>query len=124
MLIGNVGKAPDIRIANEQKVATLNVVTSEKYKDRNGEWHENSEWHNVVCWNNNAEVVDKYVKKGSQLYIEGKLTTRQWNDKDGNKRYTTEVIASSIQILGRKPSNGEQREDNNDSQSADYGSSF
>ena len=72
------------------------------WKDRNGEKKENTEWHNIVVWRNSADVVEKYVKKGSQLYVEGKLTTRKWTDQSGNVRYTTEIQAQSIQLLGRK----------------------
>lgn len=103
MLIGNVGKDPEVR--NTQggaKVATLTIATSERYKDRDGNVQENTEWHTVNVWNNLAEVVEKYVKKGSQLYVEGSIKTRQWTDNSGNKRYSTEILANSLQLLGKK----------------------
>ena len=111
MLIGNVGQDPEVRYlesnpqnpGNNAKVATIRLATSERYRDRNGEPHENTEWHNVVVWRNQAEVVEKFVRKGSQIYVEGKLRTRSWTDQTGNKRYATEVIADTIQLLGRRP---------------------
>ena len=110
MLIGNVGNDPEVRYleSNPQnpqanaKVASFRLATTERYRDRNGETRENTEWHNIVVWRNNADVVEKFVHKGSQIYIEGKLRTRQWTDQTGNKRYTTEVVADSIQLLGKR----------------------
>lgn len=109
MLIGNVGKDPEVRYlegnsANGQnaKVATFPLATSERYKDRNGEQHENTEWHNIVVWRGNADVVERFVKKGTQLYIEGSIRTRQWTDQTGAKRFTTEIVASSLQLLGKR----------------------
>jgi single-strand DNA-binding protein len=102
ILVGSVGKDPEVRMVGEAKVATFSVATNEKYKDsKSGEWKENTEWHNIVCWRNTAELAEKYIKKGTQLYIEGKLRTRSW-DKDGEKRYVTEIVADSIQFLGKK----------------------
>ena len=111
MLIGNVGKDPEVRYlesgpqnpSGNAKVASFPLATSERFRDRNGEVRENTEWHNIVAWRNSADVVEKYVKKGTQLYIEGKLRTRSWVDQTGNKRYTTEVVADSLQLLGRRP---------------------
>ena len=111
MLIGNVGKDPEVRYlesgpqnpSGNAKVASFTLATSERFRDRNGEVRENTEWHNIVAWRNSADVVEKYVKKGTQLYIEGKLRTRSWVDQTGNKRYTTEVVADSLQLLGRRP---------------------
>lgn len=104
-LIGRVGQI-EIKSFDGQngprKCATFSLATSERYKDRNGNLVENTEWHNIVSWNH-AELCDKYVEKGSQLYIEGKLRTRSWEDKQGNKRYTTEILAEKIDLLG-KPS--------------------
>lgn len=85
-----------------RKCATFSFATTERYKDRNGEIVNNTEWHNIVSWNH-AELCEKYVEKGSQLYIEGKLRTRTWEDKQGNKRYTTEILAEKIDLLS-KPS--------------------
>ncbi len=111
MLIGNVGSDPEVRYlennpqnpGNNVKVATVRLATTERYRDRNGEQRENTEWHTVVLWRNNADVAEKFVHKGSQIYIEGKLRTRQWTDQTGNKRYTTEVVADTLQLLGKRP---------------------
>lgn len=107
ILIGNVGQDPEVRYTgdanNGAKVATIRLATTERYRDRNGNLQEHTEWHSVVVWRNQADVVEKYVKKGTQLYIEGRLRTRSWDDQNGNKRYTTEVMADTLQLLGRKP---------------------
>ena len=111
MLIGNVGNDPEVRYleSNPQnpsanaKVASFRLATTERYRDRSGELRENTEWHSIVVWRNNADVVEKFVHKGSQVYIEGKLRTRQWTDQTGAKRYTTEVIADTLQLLGKRP---------------------
>lgn len=84
-------------------MASFPLATSERYRDRNGEVHENTEWHNIVAWRNSADLVERFVRKGSQLYIEGRLRTRSWTDQTGNKRYTTEVSVDNIQLLGRRP---------------------
>ena len=102
LILGNCGKDPEVRVVGENKVASFSVATTEKYKDsKSGEWKENTEWHNIVCWRNTAELAEKYIKKGTQLFIEGKLRTRSW-EKDGEKRYVTEIVADSIQLLGKK----------------------
>ena len=111
MLIGNVGNDPEIRYldSNPQspqgnaKVASFRLATTERYRDRNGETRENTEWHTIVAWRSNADLVEKFVHKGSQIFIEGKLRTRQWTDQTGNKRFTTEVQADNIQLLGKRP---------------------
>ena len=107
ILIGNVGVDPEVRYtgdaSNGAKVATIRLATSERYKDRSGNLQEHTEWHTVVAWRNTADVVEKYVKKGTQIYIEGRLRTRSWEDQTGNKRYTTEIMADTLQLLGRKP---------------------
>ena len=110
MLIGNVGKDPEVRYlennpqnpGNNAKVASFPLATSERYRDRNGEVRENTEWHNIVAWRNSADICEKYVHKGTQLFIEGRLRTRQWTDQTGNKRYTTEVVVDNLQLLGRR----------------------
>jgi single-strand DNA-binding protein len=111
MLIGNVGNDPEVRYleSNPQnpsgnvKVASFRLATTERYRDRSGELRENTEWHSIVVWRNNADVVEKFVHKGTQIYIEGKLRTRQWTDQSGNKRFTTEVVADNLQLLGKRP---------------------
>lgn len=103
MLIGRVGQK-EVKAFDGQngprKCATFSFATTEKYRDRNGNLIENTEWHSIVSWNH-AELCEKYVEKGSQLYIEGKLRTRSWEDKQGNKRYTTEILAEKIDLLGK-----------------------
>ena len=106
MIIGNAGKDPEIRhLDNGVSVVTLPVATTERYKDKNGETKEQTEWHNVVFWRQLAEFTEKYVKKGSQLFIEGRLRTRNWEDQSGNKKYVTEIVADNIRLLGRRPEN-------------------
>lgn len=109
ILIGNVGQDPEIRYTgdatNGTKVATLRLATTERYRDRNGNLQEHTEWHNVVVWRNTADVVEKYVRKGTQLYIEGRIRTRSWEDQTGAKKYTTEIVADTLQLLGRKSDN-------------------
>lgn len=103
MLIGNVGKDPEVRhLENNLTYASFTLATTERYKDRSGELKDATEWHNVVCWRNLAELADKYIRKGSQLYIEGKLKTRSWDDANGQKRYTTEILAENIRLLGKR----------------------
>lgn len=104
-LIGRVGKPVEIRTTDNSKVASFTLATSERFKDRNGEVKEQTEWHNIVVWGKLADVCEKYVQKGSTLYVEGKLRTRSWDDKDGNKKYITEILASTIQLLDKKESN-------------------
>ena len=109
MLIGNVGRDPEVRYldgnSGQAKVATFTLATTERYRDRNGETRENTEWHNIVAWRNTADVVEKFVKKGTQVYIEGRIRTRSWDDQTGNKRYTTEIIADTLQLLGKRSDN-------------------
>jgi len=119
ILVGNVGKDPETRyLEGGTAVCSFSMATSETYRNRDGERVTNTEWHNVVLWRGLAEVAEKYVKKGSQLFIEGKIRTRSWEDKDGNKRYTTEIIADNMQMLGRKPDDagGNTRTANNTSE--------
>ncbi len=101
ILIGNVGKDPEIRhMENGSTKATFPLATTETYRDRDGQRMEQTEWHNIVLWRGLADLAEKYIRKGKQLYIEGKLRTRSWEDRDGNKRYTTEIIADNITLLG------------------------
>lgn len=105
MLIGNAGKDPDVRHLESGVVkANFTLATSEKYRDRaTGETKEQTEWHNIVCWRALAEVVEKFVRKGTQVYVEGKISTRQYTDQSGTARYITEIVADSLQLLGRRP---------------------
>ena len=104
ILIGNLGKDPEVRhLESGAVVANFPIATSETYKDRKtGERITQTEWHNIVIWRGLAEVAEKYLKKGNSVYIEGKLRTRSWDDKEGNKRYTTEVVADNMTMLGGK----------------------
>ena len=110
ILIGNVGRDPEIRnLANNSVVARFSLATSERFKLKSGEMQDQTEWHNIVCWRALAELAEKYIKKGSRLYIEGKIRTSSWIDKNTNeKRYTTEIYADSIILLDRT-SNDTQR---------------
>lgn len=106
MLIGNVGQDPEVRyLENQSKVARIRIATTEVYTTRNGERRENTEWHSVTGWRNLADLAEKYIRKGSQIYVEGRLTTREWTDQTGAKRTTTEIEASNIQLLGRRQDN-------------------
>ncbi len=104
ILVGNVGIDPEVRaLENGVKVARLRLATTERYTDRQtNEVKELTEWHTVTLWRGLADVVDKYVHKGSQLYVEGSLRTREWTDKDNQKRYTTEIVATDMKLLGRR----------------------
>lgn len=103
ILIGNLGADPEVRhLQNGASVANFRIATSETYKDRTtGEKREQTEWHSIVAWRGLAEITEKYLRKGSKVYVEGKLRTRQWQDKDGNTRYTTEVHADDMTLLDR-----------------------
>ena len=103
ILVGNVGKDPETRyLEGGAAVCSFPLATSETYRNRDGERVSNTEWHNIVLWRGLAEVAEKYVRKGSQLYIEGRIRTRSWDDRDGNKRYTTEIVGDNMQMLGRR----------------------
>jgi single-strand DNA-binding protein len=101
ILIGNVGKDPDIKYApSGVPVAKVSLATNENYKDKSGEWQERTEWHNLVFWQRRAEIVGEYVKKGSKLYIEGRLQTSSWEDKQsGEKKYRTEIVVEDLVLL-------------------------
>lgn len=102
-LIGNTGKDPEVRtLQSGKKVASFSLATSETWKDHSGEKQTETQWHNIKAWGNLAEVAEKYICKGQLLYVEGKVTYSSYDDKDGNKRYITEIIASNLQMLGKK----------------------
>lgn len=107
MIIGRLGQDPDVRYTQSNTaVANLSIATSERYKDKQGEWKETTEWHRVVAWGRTAEICQEYLKKGSQVYVEGPIQTRQWEDKDGQTRYTTEIKALTLTMLDSKGSGG------------------
>uniref|UniRef100_UPI003217F30C single-stranded DNA-binding protein n=1 Tax=uncultured Draconibacterium sp. TaxID=1573823 RepID=UPI003217F30C len=106
ILVGNVGKDPEVRhLDSGVAVANFPLATSESYTAKNGERVTTTEWHNIVLWRGLADVAEKYVTKGRQLYIEGRIRTRSYDDKDGNKRYITEIYGDSMQMLGTKADN-------------------
>lgn len=101
MVIGNLGKDPEVRFTGGgQAVANFSIATTEKWKTKEGTWEEKTEWHNIVVWGKLAELCREYLRKGRSAFVEGRLQTRSWQDKDGNKRYTTEIIAQNVQFLG------------------------
>ena len=107
ILVGNLGKDPEVRhLENGTAVATFSVATNESYKDKSGEWQTMTEWHNVVVWRYLAEKAERSLKKGGLVYIEGKLTTRKWQDSEGKDRYITEVVGRTLQSLERKEGGG------------------
>ncbi len=108
ILVGNLGKDPEIRTLDSGvKVATFSIATSESYTDRNtNEKVEQTEWHNIVLWRGLAEIAEKYLNKGSQVYVEGKLQTRSYETKEGEKRYTTEIVGRNLTMLGGKRDGG------------------
>lgn len=112
ILIGRLGKDPEMRFTpNGKAVTNFTMATSEVWSDRNGEKQERTEWHRVVAWDKLAENCAKLLSKGRQVYVEGRLRTRQWDDRDGNKRYTTEIVANQMQILSPMDPLGTRLED-------------
>jgi single-strand DNA-binding protein len=108
MLIGNLGKDPEVKFTpGGTAVAKFSLATNERFKDKAGEWQDRTEWHNIVAWQRLAEIVGEYVKKGSKVYIEGRLQTSSWEDKQsGEKKYRTEIIASDLLLLGGRGEGG------------------
>ena len=119
ILVGNLGKDPEVRYApSGQAIANINIATTESWKDKNpGEKQEKTEWHRVVFFSRLAEIVGEYLKKGSQVYIEGRLQTRKWQDKEGKDRYTTEIVANEMQMLGSRQGGGAPSDDYNQDKS-------
>jgi single-strand DNA-binding protein len=107
-LIGNVGKDPEIRsISADKKVADISIAVNDSYRDANGQQQEKTEWFRVSFWNQKAEVIEKYVRKGQQIYVEGRLRVRTYTDKEGKERYSLEVIAQDFTLLGSRQGEGE-----------------
>ncbi|HDR46702.1 MAG TPA: single-stranded DNA-binding protein [Geoalkalibacter subterraneus] len=107
ILVGNLGKDPELRYTpSGVPVATFPIATSERFKDRNGEQQERTEWHNIVAWRQLAEICGKYLHKGKQVYLEGKIQSRKYQDRDGNDRYITEIVADQMQMLGSRGDEG------------------
>jgi single-strand DNA-binding protein len=126
MLIGNLGKDPEVRYTpGGTAVASFSLATSERIKNKNGEFEEKTEWHNITLWARLAEIAGEYLSKGKTVYIEGRLQTRKWQDKDGKDRYTTEIVGEKMQMLsgkgegsgsgsgGGRPSQGRPQQDHN-----------
>ena len=111
VILGNVGDDPSIRyMPNGKAVANFTVATSESWKDQQGQKQERTEWHRCTAYDKLAEIIGEYIKKGSKLYLEGKLQTRKWQDQQGQDRYTTEIIVSEMQMLDGKPQQGSQQQ--------------
>ena len=122
MLIGNLGKDPEVRaIPSGVKVANFSIATSENYTGKDGNKVEKTEWHNIVMWRGLAEVAEKYLKKGSPVFIEGRLQTRSWDDQSGNKRYTTEIVADNMVMLGGRRDGGSGGEEGGFGGGSSYG---
>jgi single-strand DNA-binding protein len=110
ILVGNLGNDPEVKyMPNGNAVANLSIATSESWKDQSGNQQERTEWHRLVAYRKLAEIIGEYCRKGSQIYIEGKLQTRKWQDQSGNDRYTTEVVVNDMQMLGGRPNNDNQQ---------------
>lgn len=119
ILVGHLGRDPEVRYTpSGSAVANVSIATSDSWKDKNtGEQHDRTEWHRVVFFNRLAEIVGEYLKKGAQVYVEGRLQTRKWQDKEGNDKYTTEIVANEMQMLGSRGSS-DAAEFNQDSAAA------
>jgi single-strand DNA-binding protein len=110
ILVGNLGKDPEVRsIEGGAKVASFSLATNEVFRGKDGNKVEQTEWHNIVVWRGLAELAEKYLRKGSQIYLEGKIKSRSWDDKDGNKRYITEIVGDTMTFLG-KPGGGDSQQ--------------
>lgn len=110
ILVGNLGNDPEVKyMPNGDAVANLSIATSESWKDQQGQIQERTEWHRLVAYRRTAEIIGEYLRQGSQIYIEGRLQTRKWQDQNGNDRYTTEVVITEMQMLGGRNNNGNQQ---------------
>jgi len=107
MLIGNLGKDPEVRYTTSgTAVASFSIATTERFKNKSGEFEEKTEWHNITLWSRLAEIAGEYLSKGKTVYIEGRLQTRKWQDRDGRDRYTTEIVGEKMQMLSAKGDGG------------------
>ena len=103
ILVGNVGKDPEVKhLDSNASVANFTLATSDHYTNKSGEKVTTTEWHNIVCWSGLATLAENYIRKGSQIYVDGKIRTRSYDAQDGSKRYITEILADTIQLLGKK----------------------
>ena len=104
LLMGNLGRDPEVRFTTGgTSVANFSIATNESWKDKNGQLQEKTEWHRIVVWGKLAELCGEYLKKGRQAFIEGRLQTREWTDKEGKKNYSTEIVANNVQFIGGRP---------------------
>ncbi len=111
LLIGNLGRDPEVRYtASGTAVASFSLATAEKFKNKGGEWEERTEWHNIILWGRLADIAGEYLAKGKSVFIEGRLQTRKWQDRDGKDRFTTEIVGEKMQMLSRKEGNGRNEE--------------
>ena len=107
ILIGNLGRDPELRYTpSGTPVANFSIATAERFKGQDGEWQERTEWHNLVCWRRLAEIAGEYLRKGSRIYVEGKIQTRSWEGQDGKKNYRTEIVVDDLMMLDSKGSGG------------------
>ena len=120
ILIGRLGQDPELKYTpSNTPICTLSLATNTSRKDQSGNVTDQTEWHRIIVWRKLAEIISKYAKKGSRVYVEGRLTTRSWDDKDGNKRYSTEVVASSIILLDNTNNSGGSQQNNSIPDSGD-----
>lgn len=110
-LIGNIGKEPESREVGSTTCCSFTLATNKSYKDKDGNYQTQTQWHNIVAWRQTAEYASKYLKKGNQILVEGEITYRSWEDKNGNSRITTEIVADKITLLEKKSSANEPEED-------------
>lgn len=113
ILVGNIGKEPELKKIGETNYCAFTLATNKSYKDKNGEWQTKTEWHNIVVWRNQAEYATNNFKKGNTVYVEGEITSRSWEDNQGNKRYTTEIVAEKVKLMEKK-TRQEVEEDSSD----------
>lgn len=124
MLIGNLGKDPEVRYTpSGTAVASFSIATSDRVKSKSGEWEDRTEWHNVVLWGRTAEIAGEYLAKGKTVYIEGRLQTRKWQDRDGRDRWSTEVVGEKMQMLGARGEGGGGGRSGGRQDSQDHGAS-
>lgn len=122
IIVGRLGQDPEIKqVGSGQSVARLNVATSENWTGKDGQKQERTEWHRIVVWGRQAENCAKHLSKGRQVYVEGRLQTRQWEDQQGQKKYTTEIVASTVQFLGGGAERSSNQSTSNDEQFNDFG---
>ncbi len=106
MLIGNLGRDPEIRhFEGGSKVTKFPIATNENYQDKSGEWQTRTEWHDIVCWGSQAERAEKQLRKGHLVFVEGRISKRKWQDKDGNDRYSTEIVSNTFKLLEKRDNN-------------------